>query len=96
MMSATTRTNNSNDNKEEEEEIDLVKEIHTHYDVDNDGFLNFVELATLQLETSSVKMTGDQYSLACKTLDCHPNLGLSLKALRWTYAAEGSNVGACM
>jgi hypothetical protein len=84
-MSAATSTSN--------EEIDLVKEIHAHYDKDEDGFLNFVELATLQLETSGVKMTGDQYTLACKTLECHPNLGLSLKALRWTYAAEGSNVG---
>lgn len=90
-MSTATRIRSKDSN----EEIDLVKEIHAHYDKDEDGFLNFVELATLQIETSGVKMTGEQYTLACKTLECHLNLGLSLKALRWTYAAEGSNVGTC-
>lgn len=77
----------------EEEKIDLVKELHEHFDEDKDGFLSFPELAKLQLVTSGVEMTLDQYVLACKTLECHPKLGLTLKALRWTYAAEGSNVG---
>lgn len=77
------------------DKIDLVKELFEKFDADKDGFLSFRETAKLQLVTSGVEMTGDQYALACKTLECHPSLGLTLKGLRWTYAAEGSNVGAC-
>lgn len=86
-MSPTNNNNTNNDSP------DLVKELFEYFDKDKNGFLSFVEVATLQQVTSGVKMTTDQYALACKTLECHPKMGLSLKALRWTYAAEGSNVG---
>ena len=77
-----------------DKERDLVKDLFEQFDTDGNGFLSFDEVAKLQWETSGVTMTGDQYVLACKTLECHPKLGLTLQALRWTYAAEGSNVGA--
>jgi len=69
-----------------------VVAIHEHFDVDGDGFLNYKELSSLQLITSSADMTPEQYKHVCTMLDCHPDKGLSLDALRLTYAAEGTNV----
>lgn len=89
MSSSSTPATNNNDDSD----IDLVKKVFEHFDEDKNGFLNFVETSALQLQTSGVKMTSEQYALACQTLECHPNMGLSLKALRWTYAADGSNIG---
>ena len=69
-----------------------VVAIHEHFDVDGDGFLNYKELSSLQLITSGADMTPEQYKHVCTMLDCHPDKGLSLDALRLTYAAEGTNV----
>jgi len=69
-----------------------VVAIHEHFDADGDGFLNYKELSALQLTTSGADMTIEQYKHVCTMLDCHPDKGLSLDALRLTYAAEGTNV----
>jgi hypothetical protein len=69
-----------------------VVAIHEHFDADGDGFLNYKELSSLQLITSGADMTPEQYKHVCTMLDCHPDKGLSLDALRLTYAAEGTNV----
>mmetsp|Transcript_1395 Transcript_1395/g.4043 ORF Transcript_1395/g.4043 Transcript_1395/m.4043 type:complete len:137 (+) Transcript_1395:169-579(+) len=69
-----------------------VVAIHEHFDADGDGFLNYKELSSLQVITSGAGMTPEQYKHVCTMLDCHPDKGLSLDALRLTYAAEGTNV----
>lgn len=69
-----------------------VVAIHEHFDADGDGYLNYKELSSLQLITSGADMTQEQYKHVCTMLDCHPDKGLSLDALRLTYAAEGTNV----
>jgi hypothetical protein len=37
-------------------------------------------------------LTEDMYVMACKTLDCHPSKGLSVEALKFTYAADGADI----
>ena len=61
-----------------------VVAIHEHFDADGDGLLNYKELSSLQLITSSADMTPEQYKHVCTMLDCHPDKGLSLNALRLT------------
>jgi hypothetical protein len=70
----------------------LVEALFQHFDADKDGFLNFAELKALQVATSGETMTEDQYVMVCRTLQCLPAQGISLTALRLTYAAEGTNV----
>jgi hypothetical protein len=70
----------------------LVQALHEHFDSDKDGFLNFKEIGALQEATSGESMSVDQYVIVCRTLQCHPGQGISLTALRLTYAAEGTNV----
>lgn len=69
----------------------LVQALHEHFDRDRDGYLNFGELAALQLATSGESLTADQYVMVCRTLDCSPGVGISLTALRLTYASDGTN-----
>jgi hypothetical protein len=70
----------------------LVQALHEHFDIDKDGFLNFKEISALQEATSGDSMSENQYVMVCRTLLCHPGEGISLTALRLTYAAEGTNV----
>jgi hypothetical protein len=76
-----------------EEFTDKVRGLHEHFDLNKDGFLNFEELRSLQLMTSGEDMKPEHYEMACRALDCHPSKGLSLDALRLTYAADGTNIG---
>ena len=69
----------------------LVQALHEHFDADNDGFLKFEELAALQLATSGETLTPDMYIAVCRTLECQPGTGISLTALRLTYASDGTN-----
>jgi hypothetical protein len=71
---------------------DKVNAIHEHFDRDKDGCLNFQELAALQYLTSGNELDADQYAMACKAIGCHPNKGLSVPALRLTYAADGTDL----
>lgn len=34
------------------------------------------------------------YVMACQSLNCHPDQGLSLEALKFTYAADGADIDA--
>ena len=70
----------------------LVQALHDHFDHDKDGYLNYEELAALQLATSGEILTSDQYVMVCQTLECHPRHGISITALRLTYASDGTNV----
>lgn len=74
----------------------LVQALFEHFDQDKDGFLQFQELAALQLATAGESMTEEQYIMVCRTLQCQPGQGISLTALRLTYASHGTNVGMCM
>ena len=71
---------------------DKVAAIHAHFDRDNDDHLNYAELRSLQLVTSGADMTREQYKQVCATLNCHVDKGLCLDALKFTYAAEGTDV----
>eukprot|EP00978_Attheya_sp_CCMP212_P001200 scaffold2513_cov47-Attheya_sp.AAC.3 len=75
-----------------EEFTDKVRGLHEHFDLNKDGFLNFEELRSLQLMTSGEDMKPEHYEMACRALDCHPSNGLSLDALRLTYAADGTSI----
>ena len=72
---------------------DRVREVHEQFDKDGDGYLSFSELAALQLTTEGAQLTEESYFMACKALDCHPSRGISLDALRLTYAAQGTSIG---
>eukprot|EP00593_Proboscia_inermis_P016593 CAMPEP_0171306424 /NCGR_PEP_ID=MMETSP0816-20121228/16436_1 /TAXON_ID=420281 /ORGANISM="Proboscia inermis, Strain CCAP1064/1" /LENGTH=138 /DNA_ID=CAMNT_0011787991 /DNA_START=13 /DNA_END=429 /DNA_ORIENTATION=- len=71
-----------------------VRQIHSNFDSDNDNFLNLEELSALQFETSGNTLDKDQYVMVCRALGCHPGRGISLEALKLTYAAEGTDVNA--
>lgn len=71
---------------------DRVRCLHEHFDANEDGHLNFSELAALQKATEGTAMTEDMYVMACKALDCKPHQGISIDALRLTYASEGADV----
>lgn len=83
---------NNPDESFAEEFRDKVGAIHEHFDCDKDGYLNFAELKNLQSKTSGASLDEDQYVMVCKALGCHPSKGVSLPALRLTYAAEGTNL----
>ena len=69
----------------------LVQALHEHFDADRDGFLNFAELAALQVATSGETLSADNYVMVCRTLQCLPQQGISLTALRLTYASDGTD-----
>lgn len=77
-----------------EEFRDKVRTLFEHFDKDGDKYLNFPELAALQVATSGDILTEDMYVMACRALGCPPSQGLSLDALKLTYASEGANIGA--
>ena len=72
---------------------DRVRILHEHFDADNDGLLSFAELSSLQKATAGVKLSEENYIMACRALDCHPSRGISLDALKLTYASEGADLG---
>ena len=72
---------------------DRVRAVHEHFDVDGDGYLNFSELAALQKATEGVKLSEENFVMACKALGCQPNKGISLDALKLTYASNGASIG---
>eukprot|EP00545_Synedropsis_sp_CCMP1620_P014524 CAMPEP_0119005782 /NCGR_PEP_ID=MMETSP1176-20130426/1928_1 /TAXON_ID=265551 /ORGANISM="Synedropsis recta cf, Strain CCMP1620" /LENGTH=139 /DNA_ID=CAMNT_0006957627 /DNA_START=22 /DNA_END=441 /DNA_ORIENTATION=- len=75
-----------------EEFRDKVGAIHEYFDRDKDGHLNFSELGDLQHKTSGSDLDADQYVMVCKGMGCHPNKGVSVQALRLTYAANGTDL----
>jgi hypothetical protein len=72
---------------------DEVRCLHEHFDKDGDGHLCFSELAALQKATEGVILSEEMYVMTCRALDCHPRNGISLGALKLTYASDGANVG---
>mmetsp|Transcript_12334 Transcript_12334/g.14873 ORF Transcript_12334/g.14873 Transcript_12334/m.14873 type:complete len:132 (-) Transcript_12334:27-422(-) len=83
---------NENDQSFAREMADKVAAIHEYFDKDKDGHLNFEELRSLQLLTSGDDMDKEQFVAVCRVLDCHPSRGISLNALKLTYAADGANI----
>jgi len=73
--------------------LDKIRALHEHFDKDKDGYLNFAELSSLQVCTSGNTMDRNTYAMVCKALACHPNQGVSIEALKLTYAAEGTDIG---
>jgi hypothetical protein len=72
---------------------DKVAALHSHFDRDNDGYLNHSELRGLQLITSGNDMHQGQYVMVCKSIGCDPRNGVSIDALRLVYAADGTSIG---
>lgn len=72
---------------------DKVRAVFEHFDTDKDDHLKFAELSALQKATAGTMLTEEMYVMACRALDCHPSTGISLDALKMTYAAEGSDIG---
>jgi hypothetical protein len=78
---------------------DKVKILFEHFDHDKDGRLKYDELAALQTATSDDGYDGDRlskemYVMVCQSLNCHPDEGLILDALKFTYSADGSDIDA--
>mmetsp|Transcript_5140 Transcript_5140/g.6641 ORF Transcript_5140/g.6641 Transcript_5140/m.6641 type:complete len:148 (+) Transcript_5140:67-510(+) len=71
---------------------DKVRAIHERFDKNKDGFLNYDELSSLQLNTSGETMSEEIYVMVCRGLDCRPDKGLSLEGLRLTYASDGADL----
>eukprot|EP00934_Nitzschia_sp_Nitz4_P000970 Nitzschia sp. Nitz4//scaffold17_size182527//92702//93106//NITZ4_001856-RA/size182527-processed-gene-0.18-mRNA-1//1//CDS//3329539346//970//frame0 len=71
---------------------DRVRAILEHFDLDKDDHLNMSELAALQRATAGTVLTEEMYVMACRALDCHPSTGISLGALKLTYASPGSDL----
>jgi Ca2+-binding EF-hand superfamily protein len=82
-------------NDEEDGELfrDKVRALFEQFDADKDGHLRFSELGALQKATSGELLTEELYVMACRALDCTPQTGISLDALKLTYAAEGADIG---
>jgi len=72
--------------------LDKIRAMHEHFDKDQNGYLNFSELSSLQLYTSGDTMDENTYVMVCKTLGCHPNQGIGVEALKLTYASEGADI----
>lgn len=70
----------------------LVAALHSYFDRDKDGYLNHSELRGLQLLTSGEEMNAATYLMACKSIGCDPQQGISLDGLRLVYASEGANI----
>ena len=85
---------------------DKVRILFEHFDVDGDGRLRYNELAALQIATNSSNnnsndsnddnpmLSKEMYVMACQSLNCHPDQGLSLESLKFTYAADGADIDA--
>mmetsp|Transcript_35940 Transcript_35940/g.38926 ORF Transcript_35940/g.38926 Transcript_35940/m.38926 type:complete len:185 (+) Transcript_35940:71-625(+) len=74
---------------------DKVKILFEKFDVDEDGYLNYEELAALQQATSDGgdnELSKKMYVMVCQSLNCHPDNGLSLGGLKFTYASEGADI----
>mmetsp|Transcript_12965 Transcript_12965/g.38090 ORF Transcript_12965/g.38090 Transcript_12965/m.38090 type:complete len:147 (-) Transcript_12965:626-1066(-) len=76
------------------EMADKAKLIFDHFDRDKDERLNYEELRLLQLITSGADMTPENYEMACRALQCEPRKGVTLGAMKITYAAGGTDVDA--
>mmetsp|Transcript_4732 Transcript_4732/g.9046 ORF Transcript_4732/g.9046 Transcript_4732/m.9046 type:complete len:303 (+) Transcript_4732:21-929(+) len=66
-----------------------IKEIHSYFDKDDDGFLNHEELSSLQHVTSGQTISRRKYKAVCNMFDCKPSQGLTLRALVLTYDSNG-------
>ncbi|KAL7453159.1 hypothetical protein ACHAXS_000294 [Conticribra weissflogii] len=71
---------------------DKLVHLFERFDHDKDKYLNYPELKSLQYQTSGADMTIEQYKHVCTMLDCHPDRGVSMEALRLTYKAEGTDL----
>ena len=71
---------------------DKVAALHSYFDRDKDGYLNHSELRGLQLLTSGEEMNAATYLMACKSIGCDPQQGISLDGLRLVYASEGASI----
>mmetsp|Transcript_7739 Transcript_7739/g.16566 ORF Transcript_7739/g.16566 Transcript_7739/m.16566 type:complete len:134 (+) Transcript_7739:288-689(+) len=71
---------------------DKLVQLFERFDRDKDNYLNYPELKSLQYQTSGADMTIEQYKHVCIMLDCHPDRGVSVEALRLTYKAEGTDL----
>ena len=81
---------------------DKVKILFEKFDLDEDGYLNYKELAALQQATTSdddddvnninTELSQKMYVMVCQSLNCHPDTGLSLGGLKFTYASEGADI----
>lgn len=87
-------SNNDDDTVTAELFKDKVRALLERFDVDKDDHLKFPELAALQRATAETVLTEEMYVMACRALDCHPSTGISLGALKLTYAAPGSDLDA--
>ena len=73
---------------------DKVKILFEKFDIDQDGRLKHDELASLQRVTSPEEesLTKKMYLMVCQSLACHPDQGISLEALKFTYASDGADI----
>ena len=73
---------------------DKVKILFEKFDIDQDGRLKHDELANLQRVTSPEEdpLTKKMYLMVCQSLACHPDQGISLEALKFTYASDGADI----
>ena len=91
--------NTSSDDEREDDDdekpmmIDKVRAIHEYFDKDEDGFLNYWELRSLQAATSddNSQLGPKQYELVCQALGCDPSKGVDIECLRLTYASGGGS-----
>jgi hypothetical protein len=73
---------------------DKVKILFENFDIDQDDRLNYNELSSLQRATSPEEesLTKKMYLMVCTSLACHPDQGISLEALKFTYASDGADI----
>ena len=70
-----------------------VMALHYRFDADRDGYLSYNELQNLQQTTSGAAMSVHEYTMICHALQCEPRHGISLDALRVTYASAQGEGG---
>ena len=63
-----------------------LRAIFHHFDDNHDGYLSYQELRRLQLQTSGDDLDGPTFCALCEEFKCRSQRGLTLAALRATYA----------
>ena len=71
---------------------DQVRALHSCFDVDCDGRLDYAEFRNLQLRTSGEDIDAEEYLAMSTELDCDAGSGLTVEALQRMYSSGSGSI----
>eukprot|EP01060_Flectonema_neradi_P036643 TRINITY_DN7116_c0_g1_i1.p1 TRINITY_DN7116_c0_g1~~TRINITY_DN7116_c0_g1_i1.p1 ORF type:complete len:687 (+),score=94.28 TRINITY_DN7116_c0_g1_i1:611-2671(+) len=74
----------------EAEEEYLIEELFSYIDSDSDGYWCYSEALEWGKRAKGSTMSKDDWRTLCRTLGQHPDMGLTLEAIKRSYAATGT------